>query len=282
MKVTLLASLAAIALSSTLSAQTVLLREDFTVSVPPAGWSQVKHNSAAQGWIKSADNRAWHEDEPTSVGATDDELISPVINCTGHATVTATFQTELYWSTYLANHPNSQGDGENDLYVRVNGGAWTEVWTDTRTVNSNDQITVDISAVAAGQANVEIAFRFYGTYAQEWWVDWVQVDGSGSAGPTLAKSGSCPGPVTLTVTNATPSASVAYLYGPAGSFTQNNPNKPCLGTTLGISAPTLGAVVGTNGSGGSSIAFNAPAGACGLTVQVVDLSSCLTTNTVTL
>lgn len=178
MKLLFPASLAAVILASSLSAQNVVLREDFTVSVPPAGWSQVKNNPLANGWIKSADNRAWHEDESSSIGACDDELISPMLDLTGYPAVYAHFKSQLNFATYLANHSASVGDGETDLYVRVNGGAWTEAWTDTRQANTNDKISVDLSAYVGGQANVEFAFRYYGTFAHETWMDYVQVDDS--------------------------------------------------------------------------------------------------------
>ncbi len=102
----------------------------------------------------------------------------------------------------------------------------------------------------------------------------------GGSGPTLAKSGSCPGPMTLNATNCTPNSPVAILYGPAGSFTKNG--NPCNGLQLGISNPTLAAILGANGSGNASLSFNAPAGACGRTVQGVDIASCTPTNTLIL
>ncbi len=105
-------------------------------------------------------------------------------------------------------------------------------------------------------------------------------DRGAAAGPTLAKSGTCPGAAGLTVANATPSGSVALLYGSAGVFVQSG--TPCTGLTLGISTPTLGAVVAADGAGSASVNFVAPAGVCGSTVQAVDLATCAATNTVVL
>jgi len=175
MKLTLTASLVAALAAGSLSAQQVALTEHFSAGVPPAGWSQVHVIPGSQGWIQSAAGEAWHEDESIT---TDDELISPVLDLSTYGSVYAHFKTRLAFSNYLANHPNSIGDGENDLYVRVNGGAWVEVWTDTRIANTTDTITVDMSAAAAGQSTVEFALRFYGTFAQEWWVDFMQVSDS--------------------------------------------------------------------------------------------------------
>lgn len=97
---------------------------------------------------------------------------------------------------------------------------------------------------------------------------------------TLAKSGTCPGGMTLTTTNGTASSAVAVLHGAAGSFTK--PSGTCAGLTLGIASPKLGAIIGSNGSGAASLSFGAMAGWCGRTVQAVDISTCTASNTITL
>jgi hypothetical protein len=120
-----------------------------------------------------------------------------------------------------------------------------------------------------------------GTYGTHTFDDF-EVNG-GCGGPpafTLAASGSCPGPMTLDTTNGTASGSVVILYGNAGASTK--PSGVCAGTTVGIANPTVGAIIGANGSGAASLSFNAPGGACGKTVQAVDISSCTPSNTITL
>jgi len=103
----------------------------------------------------------------------------------------------------------------------------------------------------------------------------------GSAGgPTLSKAGSCPGLVTLRISGATPNGAVPVLYGQAGSYTRNG--NPCNGIVLGISNPTLATILSANSSGVAQLSFNAPAGACGRTVQAVDVGTCTPTNTITL
>lgn len=471
---TILALVTLLGLAASAPAQTVVLHEDFNVAVPPAGWSQIRLNTSAQGWIKSADGRAWHEDE-YGIGDADDLLISPVMNLTGLTGAYAHFYSELYYANYLANHPSSYGNGETDIWVRVNGGAWVEVWTEARTVNGTEWQTADLSSVA-GQSAVELAIRYFGDFAHEQWVDVIQVDNDpanptvpppvyhlvnlpsqfrqltqpsttetfesyngilpnhmavtsvdaatgvpapegwctiaggtvvsfsgvrnlemglnpissggyyvnnalvlgldatslaslsvsfwsanlldeaddfdgvwlskdganwlhvvpsystvffwvkttvdlsaftsitqgpfylmfaqaddsayattdgigiddvtfisgGPAGPSLSKSGSCPGLMTLSLANCSANGSVAMLIGAAGSFTQTNPNKPCLGLTLGLSAPSLVGVLHVNGAGAGGVSFNSSPSLCGLTVQGVDLSSCVATNVVTL
>lgn len=97
---------------------------------------------------------------------------------------------------------------------------------------------------------------------------------------TLVKSGSCPGATTLTTSNGTPGGVVALAYGLPGSF--NIPVGGCAGTVLGLSGPTLAAFLNANGSGSASLSFNAPTGACGKSVQCLDLSTCDTSNVIVL
>lgn len=103
----------------------------------------------------------------------------------------------------------------------------------------------------------------------------------GNGGPTLSKSGSCPGATTVTVTGATPGGPVALaMSASTGSFVI--PGGGCAGTVLGLASPALVAVLGANGAGTASISGNLPAGLCGRWLQAVDLNSCGTTNTLQL
>jgi hypothetical protein len=123
-----------------------------------------------------------------------------------------------------------------------------------------------------------------GTYAASGVIsfDNFEVNGGCSGPPpfSLAKSGTCPGATTLSTTNGTASAPVAFLYGNAGSFTK--PSGACAGITLGISNPNLGVMLNANGAGAASVSFNASAAFCGRTVQAVDVASCTASNTVVL
>lgn len=102
---------------------------------------------------------------------------------------------------------------------------------------------------------------------------------------TLTKTGTCPGPMTVTVSGATPGGLVVILRGVPGSFVWTG--TPCTGITISVINVngTLPAVVSqglANGGGVYAINFNAPAAACGATLQAVDVVSCKTTNTMTL
>ncbi|MFQ5739196.1 MAG: hypothetical protein ACE5JX_09280 [Acidobacteriota bacterium] len=88
----------------------------------------------------------------------------------------------------------------------------------------------------------------------------------------LAVSGSCPGPVTISVTGATPSGLVVIAYGPAGSFTV--PVGPCAGLVLDITDPTLAGFFTADARGNLTLSPTPPGEACGLTLQAVDVSTC--------
>ena len=169
-------------MTSTLLAQTTYLSEDFTGGVPPAGWTDTK-TPGSLGWHQSAGTRAWHEDES---GITcDSYLISPDIDLSTATTAYLHFAGETYFSTYMANHPSSFGDGVSTIEVTTDGGAtWTRIWTDTTTVDNTPYApNLGLNAFV-GNATVNIAMHYYGTYAHEWWVDYFIVDDTPV--PTLA------------------------------------------------------------------------------------------------
>jgi hypothetical protein len=273
-----------VALASAASAQTTYLSEDFNAgAVPPAGWTQANNNGGTgAGWIPDGAGRAWHEDE-FGVGTTDFTLVSPVMDLTAAGSVYLHFDGETNWANYLANHPSSLGDGISNMEISTDGGlTWAVVWTDTaQTSGDTYSPTIDISSYA-GNASVQVGIHFYGTFAQEWWVDNVVVDdqsGSGG-GPTMSVSGTCPGTMTLSGSGMTASGAVAIVYGPSGSFTV--PGGSCAGLVLDIAAPSLGAVVTADAAGDVSISPSIPGAACGSTVQMIDLTACAATNSVIL
>ncbi len=99
-------------------------------------------------------------------------------------------------------------------------------------------------------------------------------------GPVLSKTGSCPGQTAFFITGATPMGTVAVAYGPGGSFTI--PSTSCAGVVLAISNPTLGGMIVADASGIATLSVNIPGAACGLTVQAVDMTSCLASNPIVL
>ena len=156
-----------------LAAQSVALNEDFSGAFPPTGWIQVKLGPNNSGWVGGG--RAWHED--FAGGNTENYLVSPPLNLTTYTQAFLHFEGETNYATYLANHPTSVGDGVSNVEVTTDGGTtWTVLWTDTSQASFDTYApTLDLSAYA-GQNNVQVAFYFYGTFAQEWWIDNVIVD----------------------------------------------------------------------------------------------------------
>ena len=96
----------------------------------------------------------------------------------------------------------------------------------------------------------------------------------------LTISGACPGVISLNLSGATPFGGVAVAFGSAGAFTI--PGGRCAGITLDISNPTVALITFADSSGMVNLNPTLPAGLCGLTVQFVDLSSCLPSNPVIL
>ncbi|MDP6962903.1 MAG: lectin-like protein [Planctomycetota bacterium] len=169
--------------SGSLIAQTTYLSEDFTSGFPPAGWTNTV--SAGVGW-KTTGSRAWHEDE--SGGHTCDSwLISPAIDLSSAPEAYIHFAGDTYFSSYMANHPNGFGDGVSTVEVTTDGGAtWDVLWTDTTTTD-NTPYSPNLGLTPyLGSSAVQIAFHYYGTYAHEWWVDFLIVDDTPV--PTLAQA----------------------------------------------------------------------------------------------
>jgi len=169
-------------------------------------------------------------------------------------------------------------EGRIDVYVGPSGQMVMDI--DEFDDGSIEQTVMSpgLASATGGLGNTGFGLGTYGTIT----FDDYEVNGGCGGGPgfTLAKSGTCPGLMTLDTANGTASSSVAILYGNAGTFTK--PSGTCAGLTLGIASPNLGAFIGSNGAGAASLSFNTSAAFCGKTVQAVDVSSCTASNTITL
>jgi hypothetical protein len=95
------------------------------------------------------------------------------------------------------------------MEISTDGGlTWTSVWSDNSTVDfvvTNE--SVDLSAYD-GMANVQLGIHYFGTYAQEWWVDNVVVDAA--AAPFRIVSGHFPAGAFgwINISGATPNGRV--------------------------------------------------------------------------
>ena len=98
----------------------------------------------------------------------------------------------------------------------------------------------------------------------------------------LAVSSACPaaGPIEIEWNRATPEGLAALLYARStGTFTIPN-NRPCAGNNLGLGANQLQIVFTGNSDANGARILNANAGpdACGAYLQLLDLSTCSTSN----
>jgi hypothetical protein len=88
----------------------------------------------------------------------------------------------------------------------------------------------------------------------------------------LSLAGLCPGEVTLTITGATPHASVAVLHGEEGM--SQVPGGPCARTQLGLADPRLTGVALTDLTGRLTVTRVLESQACDRFVQALDLATC--------
>lgn len=98
-------------------------------------------------------------------------------------------------------------------------------------------------------------------------------------GPTLSWSGTCPGPLTLTMTGMTPNGPLKVLSSSqTGSVAV--PAGPCAGTAsgLGPSNLRLRANLTADANGEASLNVTLPRAACASYEQVLDVGSCTFTN----
>ncbi len=175
-----------LALTATLNAQTVVFSEDFSSGVPPTGWYHQQMSSGA-GWIPSTTSgtRALHEDE---VGGhtSDNRLVSTTFNLNTISEAYLHFDSEMRYPTYMANHPNSVGDGVSTMEISTDSGnTWDIIWTDASLIANRDDVLVDLSAYL-GQTGLLLGIHYYGTWAHEWWVDSVVISDDNSISPPIA------------------------------------------------------------------------------------------------
>jgi len=103
------------------------------------------------------------------------------------------------------------------------------------------------------------------------------------AAPTVQLNGTCPGPIDVTITGATPFGTVATATSPnPGSYIV--PSGPCNGMQTGLSGAGLAerTQVVADGAGYANFTPNVPEAACGLYGQVFNVTTCEPSNVVQL
>ncbi len=160
---------------------TVLFSEGFESGALPAGWNNVNNGgdcvwafndpggvgnlTGGSGGFAMADSDA------CGMGTTmDTELRTPVMDLSGLGSVSVEF-----------DHDFNDLGGLDTVRVDVStngGGIWTNAW-EIAGVDANGHVVVDITALAAGQANVVVRFRYIAPGWDWWWeVDNVIVIGN--------------------------------------------------------------------------------------------------------
>jgi hypothetical protein len=158
-----------------------LLYESFA-AWPPAGWTIVDGGSTTDTWmhcdgcgvgLTGADGAyAMVNSDAAGSGSISlvEELITPSIDCSAKTTVLLEFY----------HYYNHIGSGEGRVEVSVDGGAsWTQIVSYTSDTVNGALESFDISAHAAGQADVKIRFLYDdgSDWAWYWLVDDVTVLG---------------------------------------------------------------------------------------------------------
>lgn len=139
--------------------------ETFNTSIP-ATWQNVDNSGVGAGvweWVSQSgdafvvfDSDGYGNDNL----AENADLISPAINCTGNSFVALSFLTSF------TQYANSVGT----VSVSNNGGStWSTVYTVS---NSGAEVALlDISAIAANQADVRVKFNYVGDWDYYWIID---------------------------------------------------------------------------------------------------------------
>ncbi|UCC63814.1 MAG: carboxypeptidase regulatory-like domain-containing protein, partial [Anaerolineae bacterium] len=149
--------------------------ETFDAKTRPPGWRVIDNAGTSAVWRFDNPGRA-----PNNTGGRDNfaivdsdfegsvnidtELRTPAMDLSSLISVTLSFKYDFYWYT-------AGGDEVADADVSVDGGStWTNVWTRSGGSDRGPRTAViDISTVAAGQANVIVRFHYYNANYDWWW-----------------------------------------------------------------------------------------------------------------
>ncbi|CAG0932248.1 Bacterial leucyl aminopeptidase [Thermoflexales bacterium] len=158
------------------------LSEQFNTTALPAGWNVI-NNVGTVGWTfdnpggrsnltGGTSNFAIADSDDAGPGISmNTELRTPVIDLSTQSHVTLTFKTDFRYY--------SSGQSEvADVDVSVNGasGPWTNVWRKTADYRGPKIEVVNLTSLAANQANVMLRFHYYNAVYEYWWeVDDVQI-----------------------------------------------------------------------------------------------------------
>ena len=105
-------------------------------------------------------------------------------------------------------------------------------------------------------------------------LEWIDAVLGEPTGPELSVDGTCGGPVTLVLSGFESGARVAVVTGSSAGTTPV-PGGPCAGTPLAVGSPLLlRRVVTMDSDGALMLEVSVPLGACGSSVQAIDMARC--------
>lgn len=177
----------------TLAGGGTVLDEHFTAGIP-ATWTIVDGGTgtgAAATWTTAnpgartftsplvAPVATVDSDNAGNAATQDEQLITPVLNL---ATATA---VTLEWDQYFRWYVNGQNElGDVDVRSTATGGLWVNVFRNQGASSANpEHRTINITAQAAGAANVQVRFHYYqAAFEWYWQVDNVKVSYVAPAG----------------------------------------------------------------------------------------------------
>jgi len=151
----------------------LIISENFN-TWPLVGWTILDGGTVGFTWQTSATGTARTltgstgtyakiDSDAAGSGKTfDDSLVSPSFNCTGYTIVTLSFRH--YYNDFSAN---------DFAYVEIStdgGTVWNNVITYSTDSANGAIANLNISAQAAGQANVMVRFRYVTTTSDWYWL----------------------------------------------------------------------------------------------------------------
>jgi hypothetical protein len=101
----------------------------------------------------------------------------------------------------------------------------------------------------------------------------LQLDNDQPGSPILDVAGTCPGPANLFFERFTPGGTIALLKGTSAG-TDLIPAGPCAGDPSGLNNLQLHALFTADPAGNFVLSPNLPLGACGRSIQALDLTTC--------
>lgn len=186
----------AMALAQTWSFTTLdppALDQTFSTGLLPSGWTVIDNAGSGKTWTfgnpglrtnntGASGSFAIADSDHAGYFDMDTELRSPVFNLSTFSSVALSFKTDFYYAL-------TGGTAAVDISSNGAAGPWTNIWQKTSYYRGPKSEHINISALAAGKADVMIRFHYYDAhYAWYWQVDDVMVSTTSIAPVRLSGS----------------------------------------------------------------------------------------------